>query len=434
MRNPVQVVSRMGRRVSIFVTLALFSIAMAAGADTVYYRTADGSWKSTEAAVTDGKLKIPISAEAAPDGQAVLVINKPEWMVLDDTTPPEISGMKVNGASRPSSTDALHLGVLSDSTAEIILGVKDDKNPIAPQGISFMLDDAPTVDITWDGSALGPPETSGRIVITLADIPAGKYNGHLTLRDMAPLTNTRTWPVEFAVMGITISEDQQAVSLANAESGFKVQPDISNQILLPNGMWSKLTTNMASKFLYPREFTNAQIISDTAEEKTVRIIAIPQDLDGNPVDDVCELEYELTVRADTPALLLTTRSINASDANQKTNPNYGWLGCPYYHTPEGKAEWGSGGDTERYHTIGNPGWLWLAPRGDGPGLLWASNQRFGEFMGGSILLYGNAGTCKPGEHVQMDMAFAAADTPEQAAEVYQDLIEKGLLTPVAPGG
>ncbi len=408
------------------IVLSVICLAAMTAADTVYYRTADGSWASTEAPVENGRLKITIGADAAPDGRAVLVINKPEWMVLDDTLPPELTGAEVNGVALPA-VDTLDLGVLSAAAAEIIVAVKDDKNPIGAATASFALDDAPAAKITTDTTGLGPAQTTGRLVINLADLPAGRYSGRLTLSDMAPLVNSRTWPVEFAVMGITVSDDRQSVTLANAASGFKVTPKIADQVLLPNGAWSKLTTNAGSEFLYPREFTGVEMIADSAEAKAVLITAIAQNLDGKPIDGLCELEYELTIRPDTPALLLTTRSRNVSNADQKIGPNYGWLGCPYYHTPAGKAEWGSGGDKQRYFTIGNPGWVWLAPSGEGPGLLWASSDRFGEFMGGSILLYGRSGTFKPGESSQMDMAFAAADSPEQAKQIYDDLVQKGLI-------
>ena len=154
---------------------------------------------------------------------------------------------------------------------------------------------------------------------------------------MAPLVNQRSWPFELTVMGVTIADDMQNVSLANASSGFRLQPGIGEQLLLPNGLWSKLTTNTAGQYLYPREFVDAEIIRQTDTEQTVLVRAIPQDLKQKPVDDLAEIEYELTVRSDTPALLLTTRSRNVSETVQSIGTNYGWLGCPYYVTPEGQG-------------------------------------------------------------------------------------------------
>ncbi len=418
------------------VTLLVICLAVAVGyCDKVYYRTADGSWTSMEAAVEDGRLHIQIGPQAAPNGEAVLVINKPKWMVLDDTDAPTLLGLKVNGQARPSSTDTLQLGCLGGDTADVVIGVKDNKNPIDSIAASFRLTDAPDVTVEIDTSGLGPPKTSGRMVVKMSGVKAGQYQGMLTLNDMAPLSNSRSWPVSFTVMGISVSDDKQSVSLAGPGAGYLMATGKKeHQILLPNGLWSKLTSNMGGQYFYPREFTDVEIIKDTEQEKTVLITANVVDLEDNPTEGLAKLEYELTVRSDTPALLVTTRSINISDKDVGNSPNWGWLGCPHYFTPEGKQEWSSGKGKDRYSSIGKVGWLWLAPRAEGqPGLLWASADKFGEFMGGSILLYGSGGTAKPGEFVEMKLVFAPADTPGEAEKIYEDLVAKGLVTPVEKG-
>ncbi len=418
------------------VTLLVICLTVAVGyCDTVYYRTADGSWASMEAAVEDGRLHIEIGPQAAPNGEAVLVINKPEWMVLDDTDAPTLLGLKVNGEARPTSTDTLQLGCLSGDTADVVIGVKDDKNPIDAAGASFRLGDAHDVTVEVDTSGLGPPKTSGRMVVKMSGVQAGQYQGTLRLSDMAPLSNSRSWPVSFTVMGISVSDDKQSVSLAGLGAGYLMATGTKEQqLLLPNGLWAKLTSNMGGTYLYPREFTDVEIIKDTEQEKTVLVTANVVDLEDNPTEGLGKLEYELTVRSDTPALLVTTRSINISDKDISNSPNWGWLPCPYYCTPEGQQEWSSGGDKARYSTIGKVGWLWLAPRTEGqPGLLWVSADSFGEFMGGSILLYGSGGTTKPGEFVAMKLAFAPADSPAEAEQIYEDLVAKGLVTPVEKG-
>ena len=74
--------------------------------DEVHYRAADGTWAAMEATADGGRLKITIGTENAPNGEAVLVIAKPDWMVLDDGAAPQLTGMKVNGTARPTSTRA----------------------------------------------------------------------------------------------------------------------------------------------------------------------------------------------------------------------------------------------------------------------------------------------------------------------------------------
>ena len=51
-------------------------------------------------------------------------------MVLEDTAAPVLTGLKVNGKPRPVSTDILDLGCMSGTDADVVLGVKDDLNPL----------------------------------------------------------------------------------------------------------------------------------------------------------------------------------------------------------------------------------------------------------------------------------------------------------------
>lgn len=409
--------------------LLLGLLAASATCEQVYYRTADGSWESQEAVVTDGRLIITIEARLVGGPEVMVVTKKPDWMVLEDTAPPELTGVTANGISQSVDAGAVDLGCLSGDTAELVFTARDDGNPLCPEGTMLRFDDAPGVGVEMDTAALGPPATEGRLSARLSGLTVGRYTGSVELRDLSPMSNSRTLPVTFTVMGVEVSDDHQKVALANAASAFEMQPHISQQLLLPNGLWAKLTTALPGAFLYPREFTEVTVLADTPEEKTVLIVASAQNLEGEPVEDTVRLEFELTVRPDTRALLVTSRSVNMSGDDLRISPNWGWLACPHYFAPEGKADWSSGPDLERYSTIGHPGWLWLAPRNDDtPGLLWASNDRFGEFMGGSILLYGRSVTVKPGEHIEMRQAFAAAGGPDEAVQIYRDLLERGLIS------
>lgn len=420
------------RRIAVYAIIALIATT-AAMCEPVYYRAADGSWKSMEAPTEDGRLKIHITAENAPDGNALLVINKPDWMVLDDQAPPELVGLKANGNPRPAAMETMHLGTLGSESLEAIIAVKDEKNPLSPESLQFSLSSHPEAVVDIQPGEIGPPKTSARIVVNVSNLSPGAYRGDFRISDLGPLANTLHRPVEFTIFGITVAEDGQSVILANSVSDFTLKPHKSDQLSLPN-QWAKLTTNVPGDFLYPREFTDVEIIEHTPERRTVQVTANTMNIDEKPVEGMVELQYTLTVRPDTPALQVVSRSINISDETIGINPNWGWLRCPYYHTPEGRAEWISGADP-RYSTIGKVNWLWLAPRNENnPGLLWVSPHRFGEFTGGSILLYGPKVDAKKGEFSEMHNFFAPADSPEEAREIYDDLVEKGLYTPVQQEG
>lgn len=414
----------------LFIVCGIVLLTAATGlCEPVYYQAADGSWASMDAPVENGRLKIHITPESAPNGEALLVINKPEWMVLDDTEPPGLNGLKVNGKARPVSLPSLHLGTLGGETAEVIIAASDAKNPLSPESLRFELTGRPDVDVEINPGDIGPPNKSARIVVNIAGLTPGAYEGIFSLADLAPLTNTLQKPVMFNIFGVSVADDKQTVTLANEATEYVLQPHKSEQLKLPNGLWAKLTSNVPGNFLYPLSFTDVQMTKDAADEKTVLVTADCQNLDEEPVSGVLKIEYELTVRPDTPALQVATRSINISDKQQSIGPNWGWLGCPYYVTPEGKGEWSSGKDN-KYSDIGEVNWLWLAPRNEeNPGLLWVSPHRFGEFTGGSILLYGPKVDAKTDEYSEMRMFFAPAESAEEAEKIYNELVEKGLYTP-----
>lgn len=418
------------------VALLALAVCAAGLTETVYYRAADGSWKTMDAPVADGHIRVSFGPETVPGGKALLVINKPDWMVLDDIEPPQLSGLKVNGSARPVSTDTLQLGSLISEQAEIVLGIKDDNNPVAASA-HFSLDDAPGVTVTLDSSGLGPPQTSGRAVIGLSGLTAGSYGGTLSLADMAPSGNSRTWPVSFTVIGIAISEDMQKVSLATAAGAYEFEPGLSKQIRLPNAVQLYLTGSMRG-WRYPQTVTEATLIADTAEAKTVLISSTDLiDNEKKPIENEQErIEYELTIRPDTPALLVKSRIANTGDAETGCSYFWGWLGGAHFVTPDGvKHEW-EGVAKNAYIDVGRVGWVWIAPSKEGrPGIAWMSNLLFNQSRFNTMILKPTESPkVPPGGALEGSFAIALTDTPEQVKPIYDDLVARGLIAaPPAEG-
>ncbi len=418
------------------VTLLVLCLAVAAGyCDKVYYRAADGSWASMEAPVKDGRLQIEIGPQIAPSGEAILVVNKPKWMVLDDTTPPQLSGLKINGTSRPVSTDTLHLGCLTSDTAEVIVGIKDDKNPISAAAVSFSLADALGAKVDVDTSGLGPPKTSGRLMVKMSGLKAGSYEGTLKLTDLAPLGNARSWPVSFTLVGISVSDDMQSISLANSAGSFSFELGVSKQLALPGGMQVYLTGSLAG-WVYPAELTDVAVIEDTAEAKTVLIKStrLQDDKQQAVPEGRARIEYELTIRPDTPCLLVTSRLYNLGENEAGGNFFWGWLPGAYFVTPtQGKQEW-EGVAQDKYIEVGKVGWVWLAPRSEGqPGLLWACDCKFTQSRFDTMIIHSPSTKLKTDEFVEMKFAIGPADTPGEAEKMYKDLVQRGLVPePPAP--
>ena len=102
--------------------------------------------------------------------------------------------------------------------------------------------------------AVGPAPQEHNVVFTTLHfdqpwtyenyLKAGGYQGSLTLTDMAPLANSRTWPVSLTIIGISVAEDMQKVSLATEAGAYEFEPGLGTQIRLPNGMRLYLTGSM----------------------------------------------------------------------------------------------------------------------------------------------------------------------------------------------
>ena len=394
-----------------------------------FFEDDGGRWFPLEGAVADGsRLVFSLGrAQLGADGLALVVLGKPEWMVLEDREPPEITAVRVNGADVSLREGEVDLGCLDSGDADLEVYVSDRANPLSAASASLALSEPGRAVVSVDTSSLPPVGTSGRMTVRLAHLAPGSYTGRLMLADRAPAANVLSLPVSFRVMGISIGDDGQSVTLANADTSYVLRPDREKQLLLPGGTWAKLTTRTAGTWLYPRRFTTARVLQDTPEAKTVSVRASAQGIKGEPVEGLGELEYALTVRADSPALFVTTRSYNVSATAAENSANWGWLPAPYYVTPEGRKEW-RGKARDAYLDVGQVGWVWLAPRVPGqPGLVWMSSLKFGESRFDTMLLYSTQAKSAEGESVDMRFAIAPAAGPAQAEAIYSDLRGRGLL-------
>jgi hypothetical protein len=247
-------------------------------------------------------------------------------------------------------------------------------------------------------------------------LPPGTYRGVLAVRDRSPRGHALRLPWTFRVLGITAAADRSQIRLTTPVGDFLFQAGIEQQLRLPDGRWAKLTTRVADTWLYPREISAIAGPDAVPQGQRVRVTANTQGIDGKPSAGRGRLEYEFTVRADVPALLVQSRSVSLLPEAQSVEANWGWLAGSSYVTPAGKREW-TGKATDRYVSIGKPGWLWLAgPGGSGSrGLAWVSNLRFGESRVDTMLLYGDTRSCTMEQSVDVGFAIAPADTPEQAA-------------------
>ncbi len=396
-----------------------------------YVRYGEGDWqKLPETSRMGSTVGIRLTpARGTETGMATVVIDKPGWLSLDDDAPPQATIQTETGKDLPleAADGVADLGTIPAGAFAVDFRFADAANPLNPASFSWRLVDPRGVpkDLRAAPSLDG---RTGRLKVQIPPLPPGQYNVTVGVSDLSPAGHRATAGVRFRVPGATISDDGQRVTLVNTAGEFHLQPHLSKQLRLPEGTWAKLTTQTAKTWLYPRQFVDGRVSRRGHGGTTVLVKAKTQGIKGRPNDGIGELEYELTIRPDTPALLVTTRSRNISAEPTESNANWGWLASPYYVTPEGRQQW-RGRARNAYVDVGKVGWLWLAPSSPGkPGLLWASPHTFGESRFDTMLLYSDTSVCQPGETVDIRYAIAPAASPEEAERVYRDLERLGLLT------
>lgn len=393
----------------------------------------DGTWRPLPAERReDGTRLIRLTPEHLGAGGATRVLlGKPQWMVAADVAPPEVICVRTGEGKRFPGTQPIDIGCVSARATEFTFELRDDLNPLDPGACTFVLGTDRNERIEPECLGLGPPGKTGTLTVRLGALAPGAYEATLTVCDLSPARNTASRSVAFSVFGISTADDGQSIRLATTETEYQLRADKLNHLLLPGGIWSRLTTNTDSTWLYPRRFTDVRMLEDTGDAKTVLVAADTQGIDGKPHEGLGALEFELTVHRDSPALFVTTRSRNISERQVVNYANWGWLPASYYVTPDGRHEW-RGKAADQYFDIGHVGWLWLAPTAEGkPGLVWMSALQFGESRFDTMLLYSARASCKPSELVEMTFAIAPAASAEEARSLVDGLVTRGLITPPA---
>ncbi|MCD6361487.1 MAG: hypothetical protein J7M38_11580 [Armatimonadetes bacterium] len=411
--------------------LPCIAIAMAtcswAQEGTVYLRLADGSWTRLAADTEGDAVHFTITPEQAPDGHALVVINKPDWMVLEDDTPPAVTGIVLDGKTlEPGENGAIDLGKHQTGTLQLVLKLTDDKNPI----------DASSVQITTDTGAL-PVEvaeadlpltrTGGTLTVALENIPPGEYRARLQFEDMSPQRNRADIPLALSVYGVGIGADGQSVRLAGAGSTYELLPDGQKFVTIgDNGPSLYLTTSIHGQYYYVNEFAGVEELSGVPGLPGARINTALRDIDKKPATNEeagLDLSFDVGLMADTGCLLVSSYAKNIGAAGD-VYCFWGWLPGDGYITPDGERhEW-----TMEYKTIGRVGWVFLPPKREGErGVGWISPGVFGESRFGTMILYTDPShiPTETGEEVVTHIAVMPADSAEEVAAVAEKLEQLG---------
>ncbi len=116
-------------------------------------RSSDGAWHRLEALATDGRIELALGAEQIRGGSALVVINPPEWLNLEDAEPPAVIRFTIDGVDHADSRQVA-LGWSEAMPHTIGLAVQDEHNRIDPA----------SARVTVGGRALRPGDPGVRFV------------------------------------------------------------------------------------------------------------------------------------------------------------------------------------------------------------------------------------------------------------------------------
>ena len=147
-----------------------------------FYRNASGQWRELpKADQKAGLLTFTLTPEQLHAGSTVLVIGKPDWLDLNDTTPPKVSKALVDGKPVPCAGE-INLGWIDAPPRSFELQVADSQNPLDPSSVVANVNG---VALRPDGKkfrlnvhASDPKKAS--IVCSIPDLTRG--SGHGTTR------------------------------------------------------------------------------------------------------------------------------------------------------------------------------------------------------------------------------------------------------------
>ncbi len=177
------------------VMLGCWFAMAAAFAAGDFYRDAAGRWHELPVMREGQSTIVRLSPQMIGGGTTVLVLDKPDWMVLDDTAPPSVTQTLVGGQER--RPDDLDMGWTGKSPGEVALAVRDEANPLDLAGLQATVNGAP-LEAKWlTVQPVGDTGKQAQIALDLSELPPGRYTVELRLTDLAPTRNLLTLRVRF---------------------------------------------------------------------------------------------------------------------------------------------------------------------------------------------------------------------------------------------
>jgi len=158
-------------------------------------RDADRQWMPCEVAYADGKATLVIPAEAG--GRAVVLLEKPEWLNLQDDAPPAVTGVSADAVNLEPVEGTADLGRVDAPPQVIMVNVADEDNPLDLASLLVMLNGSLLSQDTGDYSVQRDDEAGRSLTVSVlpGDLPEEDYTLEVQITD----ASVDRWPMKLAV-------------------------------------------------------------------------------------------------------------------------------------------------------------------------------------------------------------------------------------------
>ncbi len=189
--------------------LLLPSLALAdLSSPQVYLRTGPPPWRPLPAQGTDHAVAFRLDPSQTAAGRAVLLINPPRGMDINDTTPPRITGVSIDGKGKAPASN-LFLGAGNWQPGGVCFSAFDAENGLG------------AAECAVDGAPLRPTivfdHGSSSFAYELPRLEYGRHTLTFTIRDNSPQANEATLSVSW--------ERYDPTDFAHAASGATLKAD-----------------------------------------------------------------------------------------------------------------------------------------------------------------------------------------------------------------
>jgi hypothetical protein len=384
----------------------------------VYYRNRAGKWveAQTSGGESPNTTQLTLAAADLATGKTTVVLNKPEWVQLDDAEAPRVVRVQCAGEAVALKDGAAEVPAISPGQT-IEVQVEDQLNRISLAGTAATLNDVPLpagAGLTIQREDGNPKRAVLRYVVP-AGLGFGRQELKVCVRDEAPVSPSAEITLSCRQFGVEVAGDGGQVVFHTPAASFTCAGTMRGIFGcdMVGAPAVRLAVQGRGSFQHPEKLlAPPKVLVDQPERKVVSLKpSLVFDESGEQVRQF-ELELVCEIRADWPGLLVTTKLTALEDLPKSYLFWSGFMSGDYYVGSDGsRGEW-----HPRYADIKPQGWIYLSPTApDRPGAGVVSDGELSEYLGQSLLVFTKPKTldnAKKGDVMQVSWCYFPAASPD----------------------